>query len=124
MGFGRTGRHHHPIQILLFDNLADLALGILGAAEQVFFGIDDKRKGFGKFNHLGDIDKAGDIGTAAADKDTDPWRLAINILLRDSLLGFGYKEQVSDDTNDIVYYELNRFMSLLLQNNPNILILL
>lgn len=39
----------------------------------------------------------------------------------DSLLGFGYKEQIADKTNDIVYYELNRFIRLLIQNNPNII---
>jgi uncharacterized protein len=37
------------------------------------------------------------------------------------LLGNGYKEQVGDKTNDIVYYELNRFVNLLAQNNPNII---
>lgn len=36
-------------------------------------------------------------------------------------LGFGYKEQVGDKKNDIVYYELNRFISLLMGNNPNII---
>lgn len=39
----------------------------------------------------------------------------------DNLLGFGYKEQVADRGNDIVYYELNRFIRLLIQNNPNII---
>lgn len=29
-------------------------------------------------------------------------------------LGFGYNEQINDKTNDIVYYELNRFVSLLM----------
>ena len=37
------------------------------------------------------------------------------------LLGNGYKEQVNDKKNDIVYYELNRFVNLLSQNNPNII---
>ena len=37
------------------------------------------------------------------------------------LLGFGYQEQVNDLKNDIVYYELNRFIRLLNQNNPNII---
>lgn len=37
------------------------------------------------------------------------------------LLGNGYCEQVNDNTNDVVYYELNRFINLLAQNNPNIL---
>jgi predicted nucleotidyltransferase len=36
-------------------------------------------------------------------------------------LGFGYREQINDDKNDIVYYELNRFVSLLMNNNPNII---
>lgn len=37
------------------------------------------------------------------------------------LLGNGYCKQVNNPTNDIVYYELNRFINLLAQNNPNIL---
>ena len=36
-------------------------------------------------------------------------------------LGLGYKEQVNDTKNDVVYYELNRFMDLLVKNNPNII---
>jgi uncharacterized protein len=35
-------------------------------------------------------------------------------------LGNGYKEQLNDTKNDIVYYELNRFVNLLAGNNPNI----
>lgn len=35
-----------------------------------------------------------------------------------------YIPQVSNDTNDIVYYELGRFVELLLQNNPNMMELL
>lgn len=36
-------------------------------------------------------------------------------------LGNGYKEQLNDVKNDIVYYELNRFVNLLAGNNPNII---
>jgi predicted nucleotidyltransferase len=32
-----------------------------------------------------------------------------------------YPEQVSNETNDVVYYELRRFMELLFKNNPNIM---
>lgn len=39
----------------------------------------------------------------------------------ENLLGFGYKEQLNDSTNDIVYYELGRFVDLLIKNNPNII---
>lgn len=35
-------------------------------------------------------------------------------------LGNGYVEQVADRKNDVVYYEVNRFINLLAQNNPNI----
>lgn len=36
-------------------------------------------------------------------------------------LGNGYVEQLNDIKNDIVYYELNRFVNLLCNNNPNII---
>lgn len=45
----------------------------------------------------------------------------IYILPNEHLLGLGYKEQMNDNTNDVVYYELNRFIKLLAQNNPNII---
>lgn len=46
------------------------------------------------------------------------------ILPEDQFLGLEYVEQVSDEKNDTVYYELKRFMQLLAKNNPNILELL
>ncbi len=48
----------------------------------------------------------------------------VYILPEDQFLGLGYTEQVSDEKNDTVYYELRRFMELLSKNNPNILELL
>lgn len=45
----------------------------------------------------------------------------IYMLPNEYLLSTGYCEQVNNPSNDIVYYELNRFVSLLAQNNPNIL---
>lgn len=45
----------------------------------------------------------------------------IYMLPNEYLLGKGYSEQINNPTNDIVYYELNRFVHLLEQNNPNIL---
>lgn len=38
--------------------------------------------------------------------------------------GLDYTNQLNNDTNDIVYYELKRFIELLLKNNPTILELL
>jgi predicted nucleotidyltransferase len=42
----------------------------------------------------------------------------------ENILDFGYVEQVSDETNDTVYYEIRRFLQLLQTNNPTILELL
>jgi len=35
--------------------------------------------------------------------------------------GLNYIPQISNETNDIVYYELGRFVELLLKSNPNVL---
>ena len=45
----------------------------------------------------------------------------IFLLPNEYLLSNRKCEQINSPTNDIVYYELNRFVSLLSQNNPNIL---
>lgn len=37
------------------------------------------------------------------------------------LFGFGAPDQVSDDSHDETYFEIGRFVELLLKNNPNIL---
>jgi hypothetical protein len=42
----------------------------------------------------------------------------------DCILGNSYLEQINDDKNDIVIYELRRFLELLAKNNPTILELL
>ena len=46
------------------------------------------------------------------------------ILPEDDYFGLDYIDQISNETNDIVYYELRRFVELLSQSNPNILELL
>jgi len=43
------------------------------------------------------------------------------ILPKDDIFGFEYLSQVGDDTNDIIFYEIKRFLELLEVNNPNIL---
>jgi len=43
------------------------------------------------------------------------------ILPQDQLYGMDYIGQVSDETNDVTFYEIGRFMELLETNNPNIL---
>lgn len=42
----------------------------------------------------------------------------------DNILGSKYKEQINDDKNDIVIYEVRRFLELLSSNNPTVLELL
>lgn len=46
------------------------------------------------------------------------------ILPKADYYGLGYVEQVSNESNDEVFYELGRFFELLVRNNPNILELL
>jgi predicted nucleotidyltransferase len=58
-------------------------------------------------------------GTAREGSDED--RRGVFVAHRDFLLGGGEIEQVSDSRGDEVYYELGRFVSLLLKNNPNAL---
>jgi predicted nucleotidyltransferase len=42
----------------------------------------------------------------------------------EDVFGLNYKEQINDDKNDIVFYELKRFMDLVMTNNPGMLELL
>lgn len=61
-------------------------------------------------------------GLDTAQSDTDI--RGVFCLPQKELYGLQYTEQVANETNDIVYYELGRFIELLLRNNPNILELL
>lgn len=61
-------------------------------------------------------------GLATAQSDTD--LKGVFLLPKNSYFGLEYTEQVNNETNDEVYYELKRFVDLLAKNNPNILELL
>ncbi len=45
-------------------------------------------------------------------------------LSKKDFYGLTYTDQVNNETNDIVFYELKRFIELLVKNNPNLLDLL
>lgn len=57
--------------------------------------------------------------TDVATSDTD--LKGVYYLPRKEFFGLNYIAQVSNDSNDEVYYELGRFVDLLIKNNPNIL---
>ncbi len=61
-------------------------------------------------------------GLATPTSDTDI--KGVFLLPKVRFYGLEYTRQVSNASNDIVYYELGRFMELLSMNNPNILELL
>lgn len=61
-------------------------------------------------------------GTDLPTSDTDI--RGVFILPRADLYGLRYVEQVNDAKNDVIFYELGRFVQLLSKNNPNILELL
>lgn len=61
-------------------------------------------------------------GLDTPDSDTDI--KGVFLSPKKDFYGLNYIEQISNDTNDIVFYELGKFMELLSVNNPNILELL
>ena len=61
-------------------------------------------------------------GTDLPTSDTDV--RGVFILPQADLYGLHYVEQVNDAKNDVIFYELRRFVELLSKNNPNILELL
>jgi Predicted nucleotidyltransferase len=64
--------------------------------------------------------KAYGLDTPASDTDLK----GVFFLPRSSFYGIDYVSQVSNEKNDEVYYELGRFVELLIKNNPNLLELL
>lgn len=64
--------------------------------------------------------KAYGLDTPTSDTDIK----GVFVLPQKDYYGLNYTEQVNNETNDIVFYELGRFMELLSYNNPNILELL
>lgn len=61
--------------------------------------------------------RAYGLNTATSDIDIR----GVYVVPRSMFYSLEYPEQVSNDSNDIVYYELRRFMELLSKNNPNIM---
>ena len=61
-------------------------------------------------------------GTNIETSDTDYAGVFIQSL--DDILGMSYKDQINDDKNDTVIYEVRRFLELTGKNNPTILELL
>jgi predicted nucleotidyltransferase len=64
--------------------------------------------------------KAYGLDTPNSDTDVK----GVFILPKAAYYGLNYIPQVSDESNDVVFYELRRFIELLSVNNPNILELL
>lgn len=82
--------------------------------------IDDiKNQGLILFEAIAGSKSFG-LDTSSSDTDIK----GVFYLPKDKFYGLEYIPQVSNETNDIVYYELGRFVDLLLKNNPNILELL
>lgn len=61
--------------------------------------------------------KSFGLDTPTSDTDIK----GVYYLPKDKFYGLSYIPQISNETNDEVYYELGRFVELLLKNNPNIL---
>ena len=61
--------------------------------------------------------KSFGLNTPTSDTDIK----GVYYLPKDKFFGLNYIPQISNETNDEVYYEIGRFVELLLKNNPNIL---
>ncbi|BCY29351.1 nucleotidyltransferase domain-containing protein [Flavobacterium okayamense] len=61
--------------------------------------------------------KSFGLNTPTSDTDIK----GVYYLPKEQFYGLQYITQISNETNDEVYYELGRFVELLLKNNPNIL---
>lgn len=59
------------------------------------------------------------FGLATENSDTDI--CGVYYLPKEDFFGLNYIPQISNETNDITYYEIGRFVELLQKNNPNIL---
>lgn len=59
------------------------------------------------------------FGLATENSDTDI--RGVYYLPKEDFFGLNYIPQISNETNDITYYEIGRFIELLQKNNPNIL---
>jgi len=59
------------------------------------------------------------FGLATENSDTDI--RGVYYLPKEDFFGLNYVPQMSNETNDITYYEIGRLMELLQKNNPNIL---
>ncbi|MBE8726793.1 nucleotidyltransferase domain-containing protein [Flavobacterium hungaricum] len=57
------------------------------------------------------------LNTPTSDTDIK----GVYYLPKDKFFGLDYIPQVANETNDEVYYEIGRFVELLIKNNPNIL---
>jgi uncharacterized protein len=78
-----------------------------------------KEKGLLLFNC---ISGSRAYGLATEQSDTD--LKGVYYLPKEQFYGLEYIGQVNNETNDEVYYELGRFIELLIKNNPNMLELL
>ena len=64
--------------------------------------------------------RAYNLDVATSDTDIK----GVFYLPKNMFYGFHYLPQVSNETNDLVFYEVGRFLELMVKNNPNILELL
>lgn len=76
----------------------------------------------GQFLFFEAISGSNAYGTALPESDTD--HRGVFVLPKQQFYSLDYVPQISDSSNDNVYYELGRFVELLSKSNPNMLELL
>ena len=61
VGSGRAGGNHYPVEILLFDNVYQLGLGVCGTREKILLGINHVGKSFGVICYFRNTYHAADV---------------------------------------------------------------
>jgi len=61
-------------------------------------------------------------GTATAQSDTD--LKGVYVIPRKIFYSLAHEDQINEDNNNVMFYELHKFMDLLAKNNPNMIELL
>lgn len=64
---------------------------------------------------------SGSVAYGLNHNDSDVDIRGVFVLPKEFYYGFTYVDQVNDETNDTVYYEMGKFMKLLAKSNPTIL---
>ncbi len=112
----RPADHFEELDAVLLAELSPASAGRAGLQTGIFDLVRVREPDLLLFDCIAGS-KAYGTDLPASDED----RRGVFVAPLSFILGLGHIDQVSDERGDEVYYELGRFVELLLKNNPNAL---